>query len=344
MARATRVDFPGAWYHVLNRGIERRPIFPARRGNERFIELLSSLPERFGVQLHAYALMGNHYHLQLESREANLSQAMHWLNVSYSVWFNRKYNRVGPLFQGRFKAILHETTEALMINRYIHLNPVRIAALGGHENRGIASQDISEDLARRRVDALEQYCWSSYAFFAGRRPAPEWLCTETILAFLGNCSQRELQEAFRRQLQEAAAAGSWEAGWKAKVKYTIFLGSSEFVARMRKLLRGDRDQQTGVRQGAVRGVTWTQIVQAVSAIWDRPWKELLCVRGSGARETALFFGRHYGRLNLKELGQLAGGIHHNAVSIAIRRFTERLKSDSTLLAKFSLVQKALELC
>ena len=113
---------------------------------------------------------------------------------------------------------------------------------------------------------------------------------------------------------------------------------------MRKLLRGDRDQQTGVRQGAVRGVTWTQIVQAVSAIWDRPWKELLCVRGSGARETALFFGRHYGRLNLKELGQLAGGIHHNAVSIAIRCFTERLKSDSTLLAKFSLVQKALELC
>ncbi len=130
MARATRVDFQGAWYHVLNRGIERRTIFPTRRCNERFIELLSSLPERFGVQLHAYALMGNHYHLQLESREANLSQAMHWLNVSYSIWFNRNYNCVGPLLHGRSKAILHETTEALMINRYIHLNPARIAALG----------------------------------------------------------------------------------------------------------------------------------------------------------------------------------------------------------------------
>src|ERR1700736_2020633 len=63
--------------------------------------------------------MGNHYHLQLESREANLSKALHWLNVSYSVRFNRKYSRVGPLFQGRFKAILHEPTEALKINRYI---------------------------------------------------------------------------------------------------------------------------------------------------------------------------------------------------------------------------------
>jgi REP element-mobilizing transposase RayT len=108
MARATRVDFPGAWYHVLNRGTERRAIFRSTRCCEKFIELLSSLPERFGVRLHGYALMGNHYHLQLESREANLSKAVHWLNVSYSVWFNRKYSRVGPLFPGRFKAILHQ--------------------------------------------------------------------------------------------------------------------------------------------------------------------------------------------------------------------------------------------
>jgi REP element-mobilizing transposase RayT len=104
MARATRVDFPGAWYHVLNRGTERRAIFRSKRCCEKFIELLSSLPERFGVRLHGYALMGNHYHLQLESREANLSQAIHWLNVSCSVWFNRKYSRVGPLFQGTFQS------------------------------------------------------------------------------------------------------------------------------------------------------------------------------------------------------------------------------------------------
>jgi REP element-mobilizing transposase RayT len=75
MARATRVDFPGAWYHVLNRGTERRAIFRSTRCYEKFIQLLSSLPERFGIRLHGYALMGNHYHLQLESREANLSKS-----------------------------------------------------------------------------------------------------------------------------------------------------------------------------------------------------------------------------------------------------------------------------
>src|ERR1700686_3771038 len=147
MARSTRVDFPGGWYHVLNRGTERRAIFRSTRCCEKFIQLLSSLPERFGVRLHGYALMGNHYHLQLENQEANLSKALHWLNVSYSVWFNRKYNRVGPLFEGRFKAILHEPTEALKISRYIHLNPVRIAALGGHETRDVAPHEITPQLA-----------------------------------------------------------------------------------------------------------------------------------------------------------------------------------------------------
>jgi len=342
MARATRVDFPGAWYHVLNRGTERRSIFYSRRCYERFIELLSILPQRFGVRLHGYALMGNHYHLQLESREANLSQAIQWLNVSYSVWLNRKHSRIGPLFQGRFKAILHEPAEALRINRYIHLNPVRVKALGGHETRDLVDCQITADLARQRVDALEQYPWSSYPFFAGTRSAPAWLWTETILGFFGEGSERERQQAFRQQLQEAAAAGDWETGWKARVKYTVFLGSVEFVDRMRKFLRGDRDQQTGVRRGAIEKLPWPQIVLAVSAVWNRPWQELLSARGSGARETALFLGRTRGRLSLKELGQLAGGVHHNAVSIAIRRFMARLKNDRTLRGKLYLVEKALQ--
>jgi REP element-mobilizing transposase RayT len=127
---------------VLNRGTERRSIFYSRRCYERFIELLSILPQRFGVRLHGYALMGNHYHLQLESREANLSQAVQWLNVSYSVWLNREYRRIGPLFQAVSKAILHEPSEALVINRYIHLNPVRVKGLRGHETRDVGDTQI----------------------------------------------------------------------------------------------------------------------------------------------------------------------------------------------------------
>ena len=83
-------------------------------------------------------------------------------------------------------------------------------------------------------------------------------------------------------------------------------------------------------------------MQATSYVWHEPWEELLSARGTGARQTALFIGRIRGRLSLKELGQLAGGIHHNTVGIAIRRFTQHLQSDRTLLEKLSLVQKELE--
>ena len=143
MARSLRIDVPHGWYHVINRGVERRQIFPRAEANLHFLELLGCLPSRFGVRIHAYVLMGNHYHLQLETPQANLSRAMQWLNLSYGAWFNRRQQRSGPLFQGRFKAILHEPeSAALEINRYIHLNPVRVKALGGHEARSGAEDRL----------------------------------------------------------------------------------------------------------------------------------------------------------------------------------------------------------
>jgi REP-associated tyrosine transposase len=131
VARSLRIEIENGWYHVLNRGIEGRQLFSGNRANEHFLKLLGILPKRFGVRVHGYVLMGNHYHLQIETPKANLSRAMQWLNLSYGAWFNRLHDRRGPLFQGRFKAILHDPAEsALIINRYIHLNPVRVNNLG----------------------------------------------------------------------------------------------------------------------------------------------------------------------------------------------------------------------
>jgi hypothetical protein len=201
--------------------------------------------------------------------------------------------------------------------------------------------EITKELARKRVESLEQFPWSSYGYFAGARTPVNWLTTEAILEFFAQGSQRERQKAFRRQLSELAAAGAWETDWKTRLQYTVLLGSTEFVSRMRKLLKGDRDQQTALRRAATEALAWSQIVQAVTTVWDRPWEELLLARGSGARETALFLGRTRARLSLKELGSLSGGLHHNAVSIAIRRFSLRLQKDRRLQRKFSKVEKAL---
>ncbi len=91
------------------RGNEQRLTFRDDRDREHFLELLAQWVDRFRLRLHAYVLMPNHYHLLAETTEANLSQAMQWLNVSYTVWFNRRHQRVGRLFQGRFKSVIVES-------------------------------------------------------------------------------------------------------------------------------------------------------------------------------------------------------------------------------------------
>ena len=129
MARALRLEVAGGWYHVLNRGIERRKLFTCREDYQRFLAVLAMMPERLQTQIHAFVLMPNHYHLQIETELANLSQALHWLNVTYSVWFNRRHRRIGTLFQGRFKALLHEPGEPWFRMESIgtfDFNPVKI--------------------------------------------------------------------------------------------------------------------------------------------------------------------------------------------------------------------------
>jgi hypothetical protein len=247
-----------------------------------------------------------------------------------------------PLFQGRFKAILHEPDEAVIINRYIHLNPVRVKAAGGHEGRAGSEVAITKELARQRVEILEQFPWSSYGYFAGTRTPVDWLSTHEILGYFSQGSVRKRQATFRRQLREAAATEDWETDWKNRLKYTVLLGSTEFVAQMRKLLQGDQDQQTGLRHASKEALDWTQIIRAVTKAWGRPWEELLHARACGARETALFLGRTRARLTLKELGSLSGGLRHNAVSIAIRRFSLRLQSDRALERKLALIEKTLD--
>jgi REP-associated tyrosine transposase len=344
MARPTRLDLEGGWYHVLNRGIDRHTIFKSSNCYSQFVELLSQLPKRFGVRIHGYVLMANHYHLQIETPEANLSRAIQWLNVSYSIWFNRKYQRVGPLFQGRFKAVLHEPcTQALVINRYIHLNPVRISRLGGHEKRsGKATNALSSKLGKARVEALRNYPWSSYRTYVESTKKPEWLTTAAVLEFLGEGTPRKLSNQYRRELEEAAGLGEWETDWKDKIKAMLLLGSQDFVERMSQLLKGDRRVQTSLRNIRPGRLSWKQITEAVSTVWDQEWPTLSTAHGSGARSVALYVARHHSDRTLRELAQLAGGMEYPAVTMAIRRLERRLKSDKGLAKKIQRVWKLLQ--
>ena len=158
MARVPRIHIPGAWYHVTARGNERRSIFRGEGDYAQMVSLLEESVARFGLRLHGYVLMENHYHLMVESPEGNLSRAMQWLNVSYSIWFNLRHRRVGHLFQVRFKAIIVDPRQwGLVLSRYVHLNPLRTrrhSLSNPHRERvstGKSKGATAAELARRMI-------------------------------------------------------------------------------------------------------------------------------------------------------------------------------------------------
>ena len=170
MARPLRLEFPGAVYHLTGRGNARQRIFFGDADRQLFLDTLAAVVGRYGWICHAYCLMANHYHLLVETSKPNLSLGMRQLNGIYTQAFNRRHERVGHLFQGRFKAILVEKESYLLeLCRYIVLNPIRI---DGNALTGT-------------------WKWSSYRATAGLASAPEFLSTDWVLRQFG----RDLAQA-----------------------------------------------------------------------------------------------------------------------------------------------------
>ena len=125
MARPLRIEYEGAFYHVTSRGNERGKVFFEAKDYEKFKDYLKGACEKFGIVIHAYVLMTNHYHLLIETPEANLSRAMHYINGAYTSYLNMRKKRSGHLFQGRYKSIIVDSDSYLLeLSRYLHLNPV----------------------------------------------------------------------------------------------------------------------------------------------------------------------------------------------------------------------------
>ena len=126
MARPLRIEYPGAFYHVTARGNERKRIYFTKRDYLKFREYIEDAQAKYGCLLHVYVFMTNHYHMILETPQANISKVMHFINGSYTNYINKKRDRSGHLFQGRYKAILIDKDNYLLeLSRYVHLNPVR---------------------------------------------------------------------------------------------------------------------------------------------------------------------------------------------------------------------------
>jgi putative transposase len=192
MARPLRLEFEGALYHLTGRGNRRERIFQDEKDCARFLEMLELSLGRFRVLLHAFVLMGNHYHLLAQTELPNLGRWMHWLVTSYTVYFNRRHKRVGHLFQGRYKSIVVEAEGYLLpLSRYIHLNPVRGTRLG--------QGGLTERRARLRA-----WRWSSYRGYAGLSRPDGMVSEELVLGELGGPKAR-CRQRYRRFVESGLA-------------------------------------------------------------------------------------------------------------------------------------------
>ena len=215
MARPLRLEFAGALYHVTSRGDRREAIYEEDADRERFLSVLAKVCETYHWVCHAYCLMDNHYHLLIETPEANLSKGMRQLNGVYTQTFNRAHDREGHVFQGRYKAILVEKDGYLLeLARYIVLNPVRAGM----------------------VRSVEEWPWSSYRATTAPARAPSFLNTKGLLAGFGR-PKRAAIEKYKQFISEGRGNPSpWQA-----LRNQVYLGSERFVENLQAMIDGERE-------------------------------------------------------------------------------------------------------
>ena len=328
MARPLRIDVEGGWYHVMSRGIERRTIFVDDSYCAHFLELLGEMSERFGVEVHAFVLMGNHYHLILHTPAANTSRAMQWLNISYSAWFNARRQRVGHVFQGRFRSTLVDGNGSWLLDAsaYVHLNPVRVMGLGlgkgdnKAEVMGLVAPD--RDQVKQRFKVLREHRWSSYRCYGNYARAPEWLVTDVLLGRAGGA------ESYRRYVQSYVTRGMDPDAFTG-FSERVALGSREFLDRAREWV-GTVSPEQPDRHFKTRRVPFERIVSVVESVKGESWTSFHHRYGDWGTGMVLYLCRMHSGLTLQQIGDTAGDMAYKAVYERVRRFKEQLELDPDL--------------
>jgi putative transposase len=307
MARKPRVEYAGAFYHVICRGNQRQVIFRSDADREFYLERLDEYRQRYGFNVYAYVLMSNHVHLLIETGKVPLSKIMQGLQLRYTGYYNRKYKKVGHLFQGRYKAILCDRQAYLLeLVRYLHLNPGRM---------------------RAPLDPWK-YRWSSHGSYLGKTGLVK-VETSVVLGELAN-TVGQARRVYLGFMSEGKGAGHQSNYYD--VRDQRFLGDKGFVEQIDERIRAEREIEVpGPRAkfsellrltAEAYGVNERALVQAGR---QRKW-----VR---TRSILVYLAREWGRASVKEIGRRL----HRDPSIISRLYSayaaDRDRNKETLLAK-----------
>ncbi len=322
MARAWRIEYEGALYHVLSRGNDQRPIFIDNDDRLLFLDTLEQMSERFEIDIFAYVLMDNHYHFMFRTNRANLSKSMQWFGATYTKRFNVKHNRSGHLFQGRFKNMLVENDAYLLqLSYYIHRNPLRA----------------------KIVRRLASYRWSSYRFYAYGNRIPKWLNTDLILSQFVN-----VEDPYRAYRQNAQKYAKEEHRIWENLRHGIFLGTKKFTEKIKKqYLSGaphqEIPQQKQLDKNLDPEVLFLQAAEMLNCNPEHFRTSSRIKKADKAdRDLLIYLLWQAGQLTNQQIGEKFG-LTYSAVSQRVSIFKILLKKNQALQNKINQIKSQIKI-
>lgn len=299
MSRPLRIEYPGAFYHVTSRGNEQKAIFKSKKDREQFLHYLETATERYAAIIHTYCLMDNHYHLLVETPKGNLSQIMRHINGAYTTYFNVKRKRSGHLFQGRYQAILVDVDEyAKELSRYIHLNPVRAAI----------------------VEKPEEFIWSSYSSYIGKKRKLEWLQTDFILGYF----DKKVSSAKKKyqQFVEDRIESDEKSPFEGTIASTL-LGSPGFIREITEKFLEGKEKDRNIP--AISVINRGPAIEMISKVA----RQVTGTEDGLSKKMSLYLCHRYSGAKLKEIGDYFD-MKDAAVSQASKRFATQVGKDRAL--------------
>jgi len=276
MTRPLRLEFAGALYHLTARGDRQEAIFIDDNDRRRFLDLLGKEINQQGWICYAFCLMDNHYHLLIETPEANLIRGMRRLNGVYTQGFNRRRKKAGHVFQGRYKSILVDKENYLLeLCRYIVLNPVRA----------------------KSVKAPGDWQWSNFRATAGEVTAPKWLAVKDILSLFSG-----RRSSYRKFVMEGVGQGAvWE-----DLTGQVYLGDERFLERMQDLADEKPVRGVAKAQRQPRRPKAEELLRRVALEYGLTVGQVLDRSQAEAYWLGVYLMRRVGNLSLEEVARRAG--------------------------------------
>jgi putative transposase len=319
MSRPLRIEYPGAWYHVMNRGRRSESIFSDKHDYLMFIDLLIEVSEMCNVNVAAYCLMTNHYHILLQTPDGNISRCMRHLNSVYTQRYNRRHGFDGQLFRGRYKSILVcNDSHLLQLVRYIHKNPVKAGV----------------------VKDMPDYEWSSYKGYLSYAKKWNWLHKDYIFSMITPKKQGRLKPFIEFMQKDDSEEVTRLFSLK---KLPSFFGPESFITGIKEKYYFKK-KNCEVPESKSLAPTSDTIISSVCEHYDVSFNELLITRRgtlNEPRNIAVYLLRQIRGEKLNKIGELFNIKAYSTVSSILRRVSSLKKYDKKIKKRIDKIQDSI---